>query len=63
MNIHIQIILWTCVHFSLLKCLKMELLDHRVVIYVFNFMRTCQTIFQSGSTILPSLQQAVPFRD
>lgn len=57
MNIHIQGFVFKNRILFLLG-IRMESLGHMATL-MFNFLRNCQTIFQSGSTILNSYQQCM----
>ena len=46
LNLYVEIIVWIYFNFLLSKYLKLELLVHRVKC-AFNFVRNCQTSFQS----------------
>lgn len=54
MNIHVQVFVGTYVFNSLGLYLGMELLSHMGILYLLNFLRNCQPIFQSGYAILHS---------
>ena len=59
MNFHVQIFFVNVhLHFSY-RYQGVEFLDHKVT--VCNFLRDCQTVFQSGCTILYFQQQCMKF--
>ena len=56
-NAYVEIFVWAHALFLLDKYQGMKWLHHMVLVY--NFLRSCQPVFQSGCTILHSHQQCV----